>query len=413
MDVVIVDRDVSYPANCGKRLRTLSLMLRLGRSHRLTYIARCHHGSEEARQARTFLGDHGIGTILVEDPAPAKAGASFYARLAGNLLSPLPYCVASHQSQSLCQAVEEHAARRRVNLWQFEWTAHLDMLRRRTAPRVLICHNVDTLIWQRYFETETNPLRRWYVHGQCRKWEQYERRAFAAFDRVVAVSPRDAELIRTRFGVERVEVVENGIDREFYESVVPRPDPHTILFLGSLEWRPNLDGLRLMLDAVLPAVRAREPRARLVIVGRNAPAWLEERVRGMEGVELHSNVPDVRPWLATSAVMAVPLRVGGGSRLKILEALASGLPVVSTQVGVEGLALKDGEHLSITCGANEMAEALVRCLHRPAEARRRAVAGRRYVLDHYDWDDLASKLEAVWEDCLALTCGEALCMSPS
>jgi glycosyltransferase involved in cell wall biosynthesis len=413
MDVVLVDGDVSYPATSGKRLRTLNLLLRLARSHRITYIARCHHGAQEARPAREFLRDHGVEPILVEDPAPRKGGESFYARLTCNLLSPLPYCVASHQSEQLRQALENHTGRRRVDLWQFEWTAHVGLLRRPRAPRVLVSHNVDTLIWQRYLETEANPLKRWYIHGQWRKWEAFERRAFAAVERIVAVSPEDADLIRTRFGVQRVDVVENGIDSASYAEVRPEPQPNTVLFLGSLEWRPNLDAVRLLLDTVFPTLRALQPAARLLIVGRNAPSWLARRAEALAGVELHSNVPDVRSYLARSTVMTVPLRIGGGSRLKILEALACGLPVVSTRIGAEGLALRDGSHLTLADGPQEMASALADCLRQPEKFRLLAAAGQRLVRQHYDWDTLAGKHEAVWEKCITVGQREVECASPS
>ena len=178
MHVTIVDGDVSYPPSSGKRLRTLNLMLRLARRCRITYIARCHGGREEAKRAETFLGDHGVATHIVDHPLPSKKGAAFYARLAANLLSPLPYSVATHDSPLLRQAVEEHEAAGGVDLWQFEWTPFLNMLRRPDrARRVLMAHNVDSLIWQRYHETERHPLKRWYVHGQWRKFERFERRA--------------------------------------------------------------------------------------------------------------------------------------------------------------------------------------------------------------------------------------------
>jgi glycosyltransferase involved in cell wall biosynthesis len=409
MDVVIVDGDVSYPATSGKRLRTLNLMLRLARSHRLSYIAQAHHSSQEAHQARQFLGDHGIEALLVEDPRPRQRGAAFYARLGANLLSPLPYSVASNQSEPLRQAVQKHANRRRVDLWQFEWTAHVDLLRRPPAPRVLISHNVDTQIWQRYYQAETNPIKRWYIHGQWRKWENFERRILAVVERVVAVSPQDAERIRNQFCVERVEVVENGIDRTYFADVLPNPAPNTLLFLGSFDWRPNLDAVRWLLDVIFPAVRARQPSARLLLVGRHAPTWLADRVRRKAGVVLHSNVPDVRPFLATSSVMAVPLRIAGGSRLKILEALACGLPVVSTSMGAEGLCLRHGEHLILADGVEAIVTALVNCLRRPDHARRLATAGRQLVLDRYDWEPLAQKLGNVWETCVRQSPKEAAC----
>src|SRR5438105_10611455 len=119
MNVVIVDGDVPYPATCGKRLRTLNLMLRLARRHRVTYISRDHGRPAEARTARDYLGGHGIEAVFVADPLPAKSGPLFYARLAVNLASPLPYSVATFQSRRVQEAVAAHAARRRVDLWQF------------------------------------------------------------------------------------------------------------------------------------------------------------------------------------------------------------------------------------------------------------------------------------------------------
>ena len=170
-------------------------------------------------------------------------------------------------------------------------------------------------------------------------------------------------------------------------------DPREILFLGSLDWRPNLDALALFLDRIFPAVRLAEPSARLTIVGRTPSAALERRVSETEGAELIANVPDVRPYLARAGVLTVPLRIGGGSRLKILEALATGLAVVSTTVGAEGLDLKNGEHLDIVDDPVAFASRLVETIRSPIRAQAMAEHGRRLVLERYDWDALAKLLE--------------------
>src|SRR5688500_15265705 len=133
---------------------------------------------------------------------------------------------------------------------------------------------------------------------------------------------------------------------------------------------------------------------------RNPPAALVRDARAQAGVEIHADVPDVRPFLARSGVMAVPLRIGGGSRLKILEALATGLPVVSTRVGAEGLRLTAGRELAVVERVEGMAAALVDCVRDPDAARAMAACGRRLVLERYDWDVLADKLECIWEGCL-------------
>jgi glycosyltransferase involved in cell wall biosynthesis len=402
MNVTIIDGDVSYPTTSGKRLRTLNLLLPLARRHRLTYIARNTDGSD-TKQANAFFADHGIESIIIDDPLPRKKGPAFYARLAANLFSPLPYAVSSHFSEKMRQAVLAHARTHAVDLWQAEFSGYLYTLQGVRAPIVLQAHNVETLIWQRFGEAEKQMMRRWFIDQQRRKYERFERRAFASVSRVIVVSPEDADLARQRFGVDTIDVVDNGVDVDYYRDVRPSEHSVDILYLGALDWRPNLDALKLLLDAIFPAVRARLPQARLRIVGRRPPRWLRDRVRDMEGAELHADVPDVRPHLAASAVMAVPLRIGGGSRLKILEALAAGLPVVSTRIGAEGLALRPGGDYTLADTPEDMAAALIDCLQRPATARTQAERGRLTVSAGYDWRTLADRLERVWERAVGVT----------
>jgi polysaccharide biosynthesis protein PslH len=400
MHAVIVDGDVSYPPTSGKRLRTLHLMLRLARRHRLTYIGRSNGNHLEVEQCRKFLGEHGIETILVDDPVPRKSGAPFYGRLATNLLmSDLPYSVASHRSLPMRRAIEDYAAKHQVDIWQFEWLPYMETLPRAFGRRVVVAHNVDTLLWQRYHAAATSSLKQLFLKRQWQRMRLFESTFFKQASWVVAVSPEDACIIRHDFGMPRVDVVDNGIDRAYFESVSGTRQANQILFLGALDWRPNLDAVSLLLDRIFPQVRAAEPSARLCIVGRHPSPSLTKRVYKMEGAELHADVPDVRPFLAESGVMAVPLRIGGGSRLKILEALACGLPVVSTRVGAEGLSLEPGRDFIQVDEPASMADALVQAIRAPSAALAMAAKGREVVLERYDWDVLACKLEDVWAKC--------------
>src|SRR5262249_31202261 len=206
----------------------------------------------------------------------------------------------------------------------------------------------------------------------------------------------DARRLQQQFAARNVHVVDNGVDTGYFHPQETPREPAQVLFLGSLDWRPNLDGVALLAERVFPAVRRRLPGARPCVVGRHPPDRLRRLAAALPGAELHASVADVRPYLARSSVLAVPLRVGGGSRLKILEALASGLPVVSTRVGAEGLCLEPEQHLTVVEGADDMAEALVRCLNQPHQMRAQAERGRRVVLERYDWDRLAGRLEQVW-----------------
>jgi glycosyltransferase involved in cell wall biosynthesis len=401
LHVAIVDEELPYPPTSGKRIRTLNLILRLARRHRITYLCHRNADAKEARRAAAFFQARGIETISVDRVVPPKSGPGFYARLAANLFSPLPYSVASHNSPALREAISAFAATNAVDLWQCEWTPYAEALRVVGRGRKLVmAHNVESLIWQRYHETTTNKLKRWYIARQWWRFQRFERQAFARATRIVAVSAADAALIRGHFGGERVDVVDNGVDTSYFRPTNVARDPKQILFLGSLDWRPNLDAVAVLLEQVFPAVLAKEPSARLCLVGRNPPARLRQQVVARRGVELHANVDDVRPFITRSGALAVPLRIGGGSRLKILEALACELPVVSTRVGAEGLDLETGKHLTVVEGIESMAAALVGCIRTPGPAQDMARCGRQRVLQQYDWDILAAKLEQVWFRCI-------------
>ncbi len=402
--IAVLDEELPYPLNSGKRIRTFNLLARLAERHRITIL--CHRNAEpgEAETALKVLQNLGIDAIVVPRAVPKKEGAGFYARLAGNLLSSLPFSVATHTSPELVEAVREFAAQNPVDVWHCEWTPYAQVLRRalgkrlRRAPWVVMAHNVESLIWKRYTETEENSVKRWYTRRQWAKFEKFERWAFAHAFWTVAVSEDDAALIRdTLDGTEQTEVVDNGVDTKFFrpQRDVDR-DPHRMVFLGSLDWRPNQDGARLLLDSIFPAVKAAEPRASLAIVGRNPPDWLKEHAARTPGVRVFGTVPDVRPFLATCGMTVVPLRIGGGSRLKILESLATGTPVVSTRVGAEGLRLEAGTHLSVTPDETGLADAILETMANPDDALDRADEAQRYILREYDWAPLAEKLEEVW-----------------
>jgi glycosyltransferase involved in cell wall biosynthesis len=399
LNIAVVDEELPYPAITGKRIRTLNLLRRLAPRHRITYL--CHRNADktEARQAEDYFQSLGIETVMVDRAVPPKSGPLFYARLAANLLSALPYSVATHTSRALRQALEAHAACNRVDLWHCEWTPYAGLLRGLPGPRLVMAHNVESQIWQRYHETEANFARRWYIGRQWHKFVRFERQAVREASLFVAVSDEDADLLHRDFAATRVSVVENGVDTEFFQpSDTPR-DPAQILFLGSLDWRPNLDAVALLLDRIFPAVRVACPEARLCIVGRNPPEWLRRQAATISNTQLHANVADVRPFIAQSGLLAVPLRIGGGSRLKILEALAAGLPVVSTQVGAEGLRLNAGDHLDVVSSPEEMPAALIRAIHNHSAAQAQAMRGREVVLEQYDWSGLAAKLERAWRRC--------------
>ena len=398
MKIVVVNEGLAYPPNAGNRIRTLNLLLPLARRHDITCLSRGIEDRGELERALEFYGDHGIRVLLTSDAAPRKAGIAFYARLARNLISPLPFSVAIHNSPLIRREIRRLVATRQVNLWQFETPLYADTLHGTTQRSVIIAHNVESLLWQRHHETARHPLVRFYIKQQWHKYERWERAILGQATRVVAVSEEDAQLFKTRFGLDRIAVVDNGVDIGCFDEVARQrePVPKQILFLGSLDWRPNIDSVDLLLNRIFPAVRAVEPRATLRIVGRNPSPSLAKQIRALAGVELHADVPDIRPFLKHAALMAVPLRIGGGSRLKILEAAAAALPVVSTRVGSEGLAFQHGRDMLIVDDIEGMPRAILECFRAPESAAERACSALNLVRERYDWPPLAARLECVW-----------------
>lgn len=401
MKVTVVNESPLFPMTGGARLRTMNLLLRLGGRHDITVIFRAGPNPDENIQTVRFLQRKNLRPIIADDPPDRSRGTAFYARLAANLLSSRPYNSISHNSSAVRSAIRQHALTDPGNLWQFEWLSYIDALPPNCpAARVIDAHDVVSTLWQRHLESERHPARRWYIRRQWRRVLRFEEVALRSADRVVAVSDADADTFRNRYHVSHLDVVENGVDRQAYESLARRRENDSILFLGVLDSLPNLDAIRQLLDLILPAVRAKRPAAKLTIVGRNPPVWLRQRLASTPQVEIHADVADVRPYLARASLLAVPLRIGSGSRLKILEALAAGVPVVSTALGAEGLTLENGKDLVLVPRIQEMADAIVRCLRDPARYEAMAAVGRSRVFAQYDWDILARKLESIWERCV-------------
>jgi len=268
---------------------------------------------------------------------------------------------------------------------------------------VLFTHNVEAEIFERHASVATG-LRRRVWRDQARKMAQFEGHVLRRFNRAIAVSARDADALRSRYGLGRVDRIDTGVNLDFFRPE-PEPDPRanegTIVFAGVMDSAANIDGIEFLRDHVWPMVARARPGARAVIVGRDPPAALvaAARQRGFAWT-FTGYVDDIRPHVAAAHVFVIPLRVGSGTRIKAFEAMAMGRPVVSTTVGVEGLEVTDGVHLLIADDPSAFAAAILRLLD-DAELRGRvAQAARALLEDRFSWSHVAGQVEAVCERAL-------------
>lgn len=392
--VLVIDEALPYPPDSGKRIRTWELVTRMAQEFEVTLAY--HDDGTTPPEAVQAARDAGIEPLAVPRKPLKKRGLRFAWDLLRNVPMRVPYMVMGHRSKAMQAAVSAAHAASPFDLVHVEWTplaANVPPGMHR--PVVIAAHNVESDIWRRYRENEKKFLRRQYIGIQLNKVRRYERAVLGIASAVTAVSENDAEHIRAWTGNANVLTVPNGVNAEYF-CVDPDQavDPNEICFVGSLDWRPNLDGVVWFLDEVLTPLRARHPEATVSIVGRNPPAWLLERVASVDGVTVHGSVPDVRPYVRRAAISAVPLRIGGGSRLKICEALAMARPIVSTGVGAEGLELGDGVTIADTAG--DFANALADTLADPGAAAEQAARGRARVMAKYEWGRIAPIQAKLW-----------------
>ncbi|MCI0590548.1 MAG: glycosyltransferase family 4 protein [Gammaproteobacteria bacterium] len=387
MRVLVLDEEFPYPTNNGKRTRSFNLYRRLAGQFQIRYVGYGEDGSAAAKVLRA----EGIEPVSVRARVPPKQGPGFYLRLLANLLSPLPYIVTSHYSQVYRDVVEHNLARFRPDLVLYEWTPYAIYAKGLSPVKKLVsAHNVEADIWQRYYENETNLLRRWYIREQWRKVERFEQAALGWVDGAMAVSDLDcARLAQVCPGL-RMTVIPNGVDLDYFRSLRQPDQRRHLVFTGSMDWRPNQDAARYFIREILPLLRQTRPDLECTFVGRSPPADIQGLAE-VPGVHITGTVDDVRPYVGRAAVYVVPLRIGGGSRLKILEALAMGRAVVSTTVGAEGLDVVHDKHLLLADDPRTFADSVLWLIDDQQRCRNLSTEGRRLVEQHYGWHALADR----------------------
>jgi sugar transferase (PEP-CTERM/EpsH1 system associated) len=397
MRILVIDEEFPYPLDSGKRIRTYNLLSRLAVGCELHYLA---FGSTDS-ESYTALSEARMNPIPVPATIPPQSGPLFYLRLAANLFSRYPYIVKRHYSTLFQTCLNEAIAKIRPDLILCEWTPYAVYVRENASvPRIVVAHNVEQRIWQRYYEHEESPFKKWYIGRQMVKVASFERRVFNQVEGAVAVSEHEASEIKSLNIDLPVQVVENGVDPDYFTPSLSEPQAESLVFVGAMHWRPNQDAIQYFVDEVLPLLRSHRPEATITVVGQGPPPHIQ-KLGARPGVHIVGRVEDVRPYVDAATVYVVPLRIGGGTRLKILEALAMSKAVVSTSVGAEGLDVIDGTHILIGDTAAAFAERIERLLADGALRRKLGEEGRKLVGERYRWDALAEKLEKYLIDVIA------------
>jgi len=256
-------------------------------------------------------------------------------------------------------------------------------------PTLLFEHNVESMIVRRHFEIARDPFRKIFWWLQWVKMDRYERLACGRFTGIVAVSEIDKEIFKERFSAKNVFAVPTGIDTEYFS---PREDPieeNSLVFTGSMDWLPNEDAILFFAQEILKGIKEHIPNIKLTVVGRNPSRRLLNELQRYPEIEVVGWVQDVRPYIGRHALYIIPLRIGGGTRIKVYEAMAMGKAVVSTRIGTEGLPLNNGEQVVLADHPEDFTKAVVKLLRNRDERRQFEMAARDFVQKNFSWEKAA------------------------
>jgi sugar transferase (PEP-CTERM/EpsH1 system associated) len=394
MRILWLKSDLLLPLDKGGKLRTWHLMRHLARRHEITYLAFKEPDQPEADVEGMKEVASRVETIARSDPA--KGTLRFYADAAMHLFDPLPYAVGKYRSgayrRRLAQLVDEQPFD--LVVCDFLVPA-VNLPKRLPCPAVMFTHNVESEIWRRHAETKSSLAGRLLYAAQHRRMLRYERQTLARFDGILAVSDADCDTFARLYPgaiAQPVHVVPTGVDTDYFAPAPSDLHSRELVFTGSMDWLPNEDAMLYFCRDVLPAIRAEVGDAHLSVVGRT-PTPAVKKLAEERGVTVTGRVDDVRPYMKDAAVYIVPLRIGGGTRLKIFEAMAMGKAVVSTTIGAEGLPVADGQHVVLADDAAAFARAVVGLLRDVERRRRLETAARALVVERYDWSAVAGELE--------------------
>ncbi len=408
ISILFVFPTVPYPATDGGKIRVLNLVSRLCRIHEVTLLTFITSPADE--QGAGYLRQLGVEVVGVRAPDDGRwhRASGFLRTLSQVLFHGKPFTVGKYYSVEMLEALAELLVSRKFDIVHFEMLhvgQFLPDLGKKTQKSVIHNispyatvlgeQNIDSSVWHRLVKAEPNPLRKLIFFSQYRRFADYESRICYLFNMCLCVSMQDQAKLASLCPGIKIEVIPNGVDLDYFQQDATEEDEISLVFTGSMDWYPNEDAVLYFCDHIFPLIKAQLPTVKFHIVG-SKPTERVLKLQKMQGIFVTGSVEDIRPYIANAAVYVVPLRIGGGTRLKILQALAMRKAVVSTSVGCEGLDLQPDKHLLISDEPQRFAAGAVRLMKDSSMRRRLGDNGRKLVQERYDWNVIVRKLDLAY-----------------
>lgn len=396
--ILHVSRVPASPPRFGAQVRIHGLLTEIARHADITAVAPVDP-EFDINECRRAMGEYCEDVVLVPNPRGDNGRAKRILQLR-SMATAHSYERLRHHNPALRDAIASLVETGGFDLVDLEFPDLAHYIPARRPPLVLDTHEIAHDLAHQMAKGDIGLDRRVYGSLNWRKMRREELAAFRAADGICACSSDDERRILAEVPSARTRVIPNAADTEFYRSRPedPAPDGRTVLFFALLSTFPNHDGVLWLMREIWPRIAEARPEARLKIVGSHPPA--EVQAQSGPRIEVTGFVDDLRPHIASAAVSIVPLRVGGGTRLKVVESLAMSKAIVSTRIGAEGIELRDGEEILLADGPQAFADAVIRLLDDPALAARIGAAGRVRAEETYSWAAAAHQQNAFFHELL-------------
>jgi len=387
MKILWVKAGGLVPPDTGGKIRSYNILRELARKHSVTFFSFYGAHDNDAHADLKNIFDRSICLPLRLPPPKSPSelldyGVRVFSSQPYNITK---YCRPEVRRQLLSLLKQETYD---VILCDFMVAAGVVPWDSST-PKVLFTHNVEATIWRRHYQVAANPLWKAISWLEWKRMEAAERRYLRLADRVLTVSETDRDAFEPFVEAEKLTVIPTGVDVDYFQPMPVEEDKNSLVFTGSMDWLPNEDGIFYFVEAILPLIKKQCPGVSLQVVGRSPSRKLQALAQQEKSVLLTGWVEDIRPFVAQGSICIVPLRIGGGTRLKIFEAMAMSKAVVSTSIGAEGLPVQNGENIFLADTPADFARSVVSLLRDPNQRRRLGASARILVQEKYSWAKVA------------------------
>lgn len=395
MKILFLSPRLPLPADTGGKIRTFNILKQIAKIAQVHLL--CFSFEKNDQDHIKDFKKLGVEVTLV----PVEESTLFQ-KITGVVFSSLPFSIAKYNSPRMRQAIEnllETQAFDAVHVDHLHMAHYTDCFK--SIPCFLDEHNVEFKILERCRDVEASFLKKLLYQQQAAKMKVFEVQIIKKFKAVFACSLDDQKVLNdVSFSVSSIHVIANGVDTTYFNTPKSNEFEEAIVFTGSMDWLPNDDAITYFCGKILPLIWQKQGSVKFYVVGKNPSTLVKDLAARDARVIVTGRVDDVRPYIHRSMVFIVPLRIGGGTRLKILEAMSMCKAVVSTTIGAEGIEYTNGKNILLGDEPQDFADRVLQLLNNHQTSDELGVAARKLVCDRYDWNIIGQKLKTIYEEAI-------------